>query len=294
MLYGFLNIYKPSGPTSHDIVNMVRRGTGVRRVGHAGTLDPLAEGVLVVAVGTATRLLEYLQVSRKSYTAEITLGLSTDTLDTEGEILEMQNLPVFSATDVKGVLQGFVGEISQVPPAYSAIKVNGKPAYSRARNGEDLALEPRLITIFDIGLKEIILPVIRVEVECSAGTYIRSLARDIGEALGCGATLSGLCRTASGNFTADRAVTLEELHLAFEAGVWQQHLVSADMALDGTPRLYLSEEDAARIENGIAVRTDAVTQGLARAYSPDGQFLAVVLGEPDTSTWRPKKVFKST
>jgi len=291
--FGLLNVAKPSGPTSHDVVNAVRRGTGERRVGHGGTLDPLADGVLVLALGRATRLLEYLSASRKAYRAEVTLGVTTDTYDAEGEVLAERPVPPdLTLADLDSALDAFRGAIQQVPPVYSAVKVGGKAAYARARAGEELELEPREVQIFELEAVAFEPPRVVLRVVCSAGTYIRSLAHDLGEALGTGAMLSALTRTASGQFRLEDAVRWPDLETAFADGSWRDLLLPADLALDGTPQLHLDEQGLQDISYGRPLRVgDAAARGLARAYAPDGRFVAVLEGDARRGFWRPKKVF---
>jgi tRNA pseudouridine55 synthase len=293
--FGLLNINKPSGPTSHDVVSAVRRGTGERRVGHAGTLDPLAEGVLVLALGKATRLLEYLAGSDKRYRAEVRLGITTDTYDIQGEVVAERPVPGpgdLTPDTVCDVLQSqFSGGILQRPPVYSALKVGGKAAYARARAGEEVELQPRPITIHAVDLLKLDSPDLTLDVHCGPGTYVRSLAHDLGQALGPGATLTGLTRVASGTFRLEDAVPLDALQAAFEDGTWSQHLLSADLALAGTPQVRLDEVGYEHLRNGRAIPAQDISMGLARAYAPDGRFVAVLLGDPSGGAWRPKKVF---
>lgn len=290
--FGLLNVNKPVGPTSHDVVDAVRRGTGERKVGHGGTLDPLAGGVLVLALGSATRLLEYLAASEKEYLATVTLGLITDTGDAEGEVIEQQALPPnLRREEVEAVLNRFRGPIEQVPPAYSALKVKGKAAHYRARAGETLELTPRQVVIEELTLLGFAPPMLTLRVRCSAGTYIRSLARDIGTALGCGAMLSALTRTASGHFRLEDAVGWDALQDAFRDGSWRRYPLPADMALEGTPRVLLDDETLGRVMHGQPVPAPEVSTGLARAYAPDGRFVAVFQGDPARGMWLPRKVF---
>jgi tRNA pseudouridine55 synthase len=294
LAFGLLNIDKPSGPTSHDVVQSVRRGIGERRVGHAGTLDPLAGGVLVLALGPATRLIEYLIGSQKSYRALVKLGVSTDTYDAEGSIVEERPVPPdLAETQLRAALDAFTGEIEQIPPVYSAIKIGGKSAHARVRAGETVELKPRRIRIDSIDLLAFTPPTLELRVTCSAGTYIRSLAHDLGEALGCGAMLAGLTRTASGHFHLQDAVSWDTLQAAFEDGSWRDHLLSADRALEDTPMVRLSFEDLEKIRNGMPIQGTPVDKGLGRAYTPNGQFVAVLNADPENDQWRPKKVFTS-
>jgi len=292
VIFGLLNVNKPSGPTSHDIVAAVRRGAGERRVGHGGTLDPLASGVLILALGQATRLLEYASGSDKTYRAHLHLGVETDSYDAEGQIVSERPLPPdLDAGRLDAVLDAFRGPIEQVPPVYSAVKVDGKAAYERTRAGEAVQLAPRQVDIHTLRLIEFQPPVAALEVVCSSGTYIRSLAHDIGEALGCGAYLSGLNRTASGSFTLDGSVEWELLRRAFDDGSWQQYLLPPDAVLANNPVVQLSADEARMIANGNDVPLVQPADGLGRAYDPSGRFIAVLEADPAVSVWHPRKVF---
>jgi len=205
-------VWKPKGPTSHDIVDAVRRITGERRVGHAGTLDPMAEGVLVVGIGReATRKMKDIVGLDKEYVATIRLGATSTTDDAEGNIEIADVKFQISDSDIARVLPQFIGRVTQTPPTYSALKVRGKPAYRRAREGEDIQLEPRTVEITTIELLRYAWPELDLRVVCGPGTYIRALARDIGAALGVGGHLTALTRTRVGTYTRDHALTLEEL-----------------------------------------------------------------------------------
>jgi tRNA pseudouridine55 synthase len=199
---GIFPVYKPKGMTSHDVIYRVRRITGVKRVGHAGTLDPLASGVLIVAVGREyTKTLDSLMKTDKEYVAELMLGLTSTTDDDEGEKTVKEGYSRPNKVDIEKVLSNWVGEVSQVPPIYSAIKVKGKPAHRRVRSGQNVELSPRLVVIKSIEFLSYEWPILRIKVTCEKGVYIRSIARDIGEALGTGAYLSSLERTRVGEFT---------------------------------------------------------------------------------------------
>jgi len=228
---GVLVIDKPVGLTSHDVVQIVRRGTGIRRAGHTGTLDPRASGVLVILIGPAVRLSEFVSASDKRYQATINMGSKTDTYDSEGEVSE--TVPIGDITEDKfnDILSQFVGEIEQVPPPYSAVKVQGRKAYDMARKGEKVDLEPRMINVYNLDVLEWAPPEVVVDVYCSSGTYVRSLANDLGEALGVGAHLIGLRRTKSGRFTLRDAVPMRRLRESFEAGDWYRFLIPAAEAL---------------------------------------------------------------
>jgi tRNA pseudouridine55 synthase len=268
---------------------MVRRGTKEKRVGHAGTLDPMATGLLVICLGAATRLSEYLAGKDKRYRARVRFGQATTTYDAQGEITsEAQDLPDRNA--VEAALAEFRGPQQQVPPQFSAIKRGGKKAYELARRGEAVTLEPRPIDIYALELAEWEPPECTLAVHCSAGTYIRSLAHDLGQRLGCGAHLAALRRTASGNLELSEAVTLEALNAAFARGDWQRYLRPADAALSDWPAATLSAEAAARIQNGQAVPLEGGAEGLVRAYNPAGEFIAILRPDPAAGLWRPHKV----
>jgi len=290
--FGLLNVHKPVGPTSHDIVAGIRRGVGTHRVGHAGTLDPLAEGVLVVALGQATRLVEYLIGSAKTYVAEVQLGIETDTYDAEGEVVNRQQVPAeLNVSSIESFLDVFRGEIEQVPPVYSAIKVGGKTAHSRVRAGESIELDARKVTIYRLELLAYSLPIVTLSVECSAGTYIRSLAHDIGQLVGCGASLSSLKRVASGQFRIEESVRWADLQSAFENNGWRQYLLSADLALPETPQVVLNSETRQDIRNGRSIPSEDEPSAFGRAYLEDGTFVAVLIRDRQTKRWHPKKVF---
>ncbi|CAN5422436.1 tRNA pseudouridine(55) synthase TruB [soil metagenome] len=208
---GFINVHKPTGITSHDVINKLRRLIGVKQVGHGGTLDPLAEGVLPVAVGAACRLLRFLPQD-KTYVAEILLGQQTSTDDIEGDTIRSGQVSAISNQDIESALAQFNGEIDQVPPIYSAIHIDGKRAYELARAGNTaVEIKPRRITIFKLEILQIDLPIVKARIACSSGTYIRSIARDLGETLGCGGCLKSLVREQAGLFWLDKSLTLESI-----------------------------------------------------------------------------------
>ena len=288
--FGLLNVYKPAGPTSHDLVAWVRRGTGVKKVGHGGTLDPAVTGVLVLCLGPATRLSEYLLGSPKTYVARVHFGVQTNTYDAEGEIVARDPRPI-SREQVEAALTGFRGPIAQVPPLYSAIKRGGRKLYELARAGQTVELEARPVTIHRLELLAWEPPVATLEVICSAGTYIRSLAHDLGQAVGVGAHLAALERTASGRFTAAEAVPWERLVAAMADGTWRAYLLPPDLALADYPAVHLDAAGAADVRHGRKVPAAPEMAGttLARAYDPDGQFIAVL--ERRALWWQPLKVF---
>jgi tRNA pseudouridine55 synthase len=288
---GVLVLDKPVGMTSHDVVQVVRRGTGIRRAGHTGTLDPRASGVLVILVGPAVRLSEYVSAADKRYQATIRLGSSTDTFDSEGTVTETAGYMEISEDFFDQTLQGFVGEIEQVPPPYSAIKVEGRRAYEKARRGEEVNLEPRKINVYSLELLEWAPPEAVIDVHCSSGTYVRSLANDLGEKLGCGAHLVGLRRTRSGQFTLKDAVPLRRLQEAFAARDWYKYLIPAAEALSDWPAVELDADQVELVRHGHRVPASYQAHGWARGVSQQGDLVALLEFDETSSEWQPKKVF---
>jgi tRNA pseudouridine55 synthase len=293
-LCGILPLDKPAGWTSHDVVARVRRLLGVRRVGHAGTLDPMATGLLLVCVGQATRVAEYLMRGTKVYRAQIRLGVTTDTDDATGQIITQQAV-IADEEAVRAALEGFVGTIQQVPPRYSAIKQDGQPLYKLARAGIDPQRDPRQVTIHRVDLLAWNPPELTIEVTCSPGTYIRALARDLGERLSCGGHLTGLTRLASGHFTLEHARGLAEVEAAIADGRAAELLLPMDEALRDMEMLTVDAEAERRIRHGqqIAVLpvTDTDSMPLRRAYSATGEILAILAYDQRTGRWQPRKVF---
>lgn len=290
---GVLVIDKPVGMTSHDVVQIVRRGTGIRRAGHSGTLDPRASGVLVVLVGPAVRLSEYVSASDKRYQAIIRLGESTDTFDSEGIITK--RLPVdFTEEQIAEALLQFEGTVEQVPPAYSAKKINGQKAYELARKGEEVELEAKEIDVYHLELLEWDPPEAIVDVYCSSGTYVRALANDLGEVLGCGGHLVGLRRTKSGEFALRDAVQLRKLQQAFEDGTWYKYLIPAAEALNDWPSRELSFEEVDLVRHGHRVPVEEEPENpdnWVRAISQQGELVALMEYIPEDKEWQPRKVF---
>jgi len=293
-IFGLLNIDKPAGFTSHDIVNLVRKGTGVKKVGHAGTLDPAATGVLILCLGAATRLSEYIMDHTKTYQAVIRLGITTDTYDAEGAVTGENNAPI-TREQFEAVLPTFKGAIQQVPPMYSAIKQNGEKLYEKARRGEEVEREPRAVSIYRLQLDSFMYPDAIITVRCTPGTYIRSLAHDIGAALGVGAHMSGLIRLAAGeNFTISNAVSWRELQAAIQDGTWQKYLISVRAGLSQLPYIELNNQQEAIVRNGGAIQLGISNRGLIQAWTDEGVFVAIMSrqGEDDASAeWKPDKVF---
>ena len=250
MLNGVINVYKEKGYTSHDVVAIVRKTLNIKKVGHTGTLDPDAEGVLPVCIGQATKLADYIMAERKSYTAEITFGAETTTQDASGDIIKEYEY-TFDENRLREVIDTFKGEQTQVPPMYSAIKINGKKLYEIAREGREIERKARKITVYDIRIAEINTPnKAIIEIDCSKGTYIRSLCSDIGNKLGWGAFMSSLTRTASGKFKLNEAVKLDELKNAAERGEAEKFIIPLDDVLSGYKRVTVSEKADKYLYNG--------------------------------------------
>jgi tRNA pseudouridine55 synthase len=287
-LHGLLLVDKPRGPSSHDVVAHMRRTSGEARIGHTGTLDPLASGLLVLCLGRATRLSEYLLGHDKRYLAEVQLGQSTTTYDAEGAVTLVRSV-LATHTDVAAALQTFIGTIRQAPPAYSAVKVGGQPAYKLARSGRPADPAARPVTIHTIELLTYTSPRATILVHCSAGTYIRSLAHDLGQLLGCGAHLADLKRTAAGPFLLSDAHTLEHLDREFAAGAGATLLQPADAGLQMWPKLELDSAAAARVMHGQTVPAPDA-HGVTRAYNPSGSLIAIMEADAAGTHWVPRKV----
>jgi len=295
-LSGILNVDKPPGMTSHDVVDEIRRLAGQRKVGHAGTLDPMATGVLLVCLGSATRVAEYLMQGCKRYRATIVLGTTTDTYDAEGTIVSSGGASDFLQPEIEAALTRFVGRSEQVPPMYSAVKHEGRPLYELARQGKTVERAPRAVEIDAIDLLDWAPPALSIEITCSPGTYIRSLAHDLGQQLGSGAYLDTLVRLSSGRFTLEDATSLDRLAEAFEHGQEARYLLPLDEAFLDWPAAIVGTEAARRIAHGQAVNLEGSIGGetgemMARAYDPEGIFLAILSHDAESGQWRPKKVF---
>jgi tRNA pseudouridine55 synthase len=288
---GVLVLDKPIGLTSHDVVQVIRRGTGIRRAGHTGTLDPRASGVLVILIGPAVRLSEYVSASDKRYQATIRMGSSTDTYDSEGTVTSSASVDDITEDHFNEVLQRFVGEIEQVPPPYSAVKVQGRKAYDMAREGEEFELIPRIINVYSLEILEWAPPEVVIDVYCSSGTYVRSLANDLGKELGTGAHLVGLRRTKSGRFTLRDAVPLRRLQEAFDAGNWYRFLIPAAEAMADWPMVELDADQVELVRHGHRVPAEPDMKGLARGVSQQGDLVALLEVDPETHEWQPRKVF---
>ncbi len=248
-MFGLLNVHKLSGITSRDVVNRLQPMVKPDKIGHAGTLDPLATGVLLVTIGQATRLEEFLHRLPKRYLATFVLGRKSDTEDVEGTVEEVENPRVPTEEQLRAVLPRFVGEIEQVPPAYSALKVAGQRAYQLARKGKEVSLAPRKVQVHAIDLVRYAYPELILDIRCGSGTYVRSLGRDIARALGTEAVMSALVRTAIGPFRVEEAVLLTALHV----GSLPEHLLPPQLGLPDLPQIALSSEQAKRVANGQSI-----------------------------------------
>ncbi len=285
-LFGFLNIYKPKGLTSHDVVARLRKITKVRQIGHTGTLDPFATGVLPICIGKATRLIEYLD-DDKEYLATVQFGKNTATYDLEGEITATFDKKV-TEEDVKNALKDFEGEISQIPPIYSAIKVNGKKLYDYARQGQDIEIKPRKVTISKIKLKEFdkTSQSAKITVACSKGTYIRSIAYDLGAKLGCGGYLTALERTKTGKFQVNTAIKLEDLT---EVSQIIENLINP-LDMLNIPIHNLSENERERVSHGMSICNSDFPDSDIVILSYGGRIYAI--GKVEQNKILVKKVFE--
>ena len=301
---GILNVNKPRGKTSFGIVALIRRLSGERRVGHAGTLDPEATGVLPICLGQATRVVEFLVDATKTYRAEIELGIATDTYDSTGMIVQRGDVSRIGREQVEAVLDSFRGQILQTPPMYSAVKHQGRPLYHLARAGITIERRQRQVEVYRLEVTAWQPPVVTVEVVCSKGTYIRSLAHDIGQVLGCGATVRSLIRLRCGIFGIEEAVSVPELEDAFRDGYWQQFVRPMDSVLTDWRAETVSEEMVQVIRNGRPVELasnpggdpevppDSVSDTRCRVYTPDGRLLSLMRLDTATRQWLPVKVFR--
>lgn len=272
-MFGLLNIHKPSGNTSRDVVNCIQRLLRGVKVGHAGTLDPLATGVLVVALGPATRLVEYVQRMPKTYVGTFLLGRSSDTEDSEGNVVELSDPPRPTRLEIEAALPAFVGTIQQLPPAFSALKVQGRRAYALARRGEHVELQPRPIAIHRLSVVRYEYPELELEVCCGSGTYIRSLGRDIARSLGTAAVMSALVRTAIGAFRLADALELDALTPA----ACESNLLPPRLAVAQLPSAPLSDDEVRRLANGLAIQNRwGVEAGEMAALDGQGRLVAIL------------------
>ncbi|NQT72599.1 MAG: tRNA pseudouridine(55) synthase TruB [Chloroflexi bacterium] len=292
---GIINLNKPQGKTSFQMVALVRRLSGVRKVGHSGTLDPDATGVLPILIGRATRLASFLTDSRKTYRAEVEFGTATDTYDSSGNVVQTGDSSSLTIEQVEAALSSFRGSIEQIPPMFSAIKHQGKPLYHLARAGIEVPRNPRKVTIFELDIISWKAPILSIEVECSKGTYIRSLAHDLGQMLECGAHLKSLVRTQSGPFTVDESVSITQLEECFKEGKWQTIVHSPDFILGHLDSVMVGTVEEDSVIHGrpftVAEGHEEYDGEQRRAYSSEGRFLALVKFDREKGLWKPVKVF---
>ena len=289
MINGILNVYKEAGYTSHDVVAKLRGIVGQKKIGHTGTLDPDATGVLPVCLGKATKLCDLLTDKNKTYEAVLLLGKTTDTQDITGEVLEEKSTEALTEEKVREAIEGFIGDYEQIPPMYSALKVNGKKLYELAREGKVIERKARPVKILDIQILEIDLPKVRMEVSCSKGTYIRTLCHDIGEKLGCGGCMESLIRTRVSTFRIEDAKTLDEIETLKQEGKLAELLVPIDAMFPFYPKITVKDDWKAFAKNGNpldlkmlkeACGQDEETQ--VRLYDESGKFIAIY-------QWKEKK-----
>ena len=290
-LHGILVIDKPAGWTSHDVVGWVRRWSGERKVGHGGTLDPAATGVLPVALNDGTRVLEFLTDASKAYLAEITFGVVTDSADADGVVTSVAEAAIADEA-LADALGHFRGPIRQRPPLHSAVKVDGKRAYDLARAGVTTELPERDVTIFALEVLAWKPPVLSVAIECSKGTYIRSIARDLGDRLGCGAYLSNLVRTRSGPFALDTAWPIPELAGLEPAAEWPTIALHPDQGVAGWPSIVIDEAGAIEWSYGrtLSITTADAVAARCRVYDSSGNWLGLADRSVDGECWTPLRV----
>ncbi|WP_293659744.1 tRNA pseudouridine(55) synthase TruB [Phascolarctobacterium sp.] len=285
MTSGILNVLKPCGMTSHDVVGFLRRTLQTKKIGHGGTLDPDAAGVLPVFVGSATRLLEYAVEGRKNYRAELRFGSKTDTGDDSGKIIATSEIRSLTPTEIKDALQKFIGEQQQIPPMYSAIKIDGKKLYQLARQGIEVERQARTITVYALELLHHTDTALTVDVVCSKGTYIRTLLEDIAAELGMCGTMSFLLRKQVGDFYLSEAKTLEEI-----AAAPQAYLLPEEMAVQDMQELVLTDNQALRISQGVKTTVRGIADGSYRLKTVTGYFLGI--GRADGEIVKAEKILK--
>ena len=304
---GILNINKPEGKTSFSVVATVKRLSGERRVGHAGTLDPLATGVLPVCLGRGTRVIEFLVNTTKTYRAQIELGVSTDTYDASGKVTQKEDPSGISLGQVESALASFRGSIQQIPPMYSALKYKGQPLYELARAGIEVERQSRPAMIYSLEIIDWQSPIVTIEVECGKGTYIRSIAHDLGQLLGCGANLMSLIRLRCGRFDIKNAVSVPQLEDAFRHGYWRQFVYPIDSVLLHWRAMVVSDTSEGVIRKGASLVMEDIDSDIkvdkqlcltqpssdnrCRAYTIDGNFLGVLRFNCEEGSWQPEKVF---
>ena len=291
---GFLNVNKPENKTSSFVVTQLKHFTGEKRVGHAGTLDPIATGVLPVCLGQATRIVQFLVDSSKTYLAQIELGIATETFDKEGEITFRQDPTGITQKQIEEALTNFHGVVEQVPPKYSALKYKGKRYYELARAGIPIELKPRQVNIINIELVSFEPPFVTLTIKCGKGTYIRSLAHDLGQYLGCGAYLRNLTRTQYGPFDIATAISITRIEDAIKQNTLNELIHSVDIPLLNWNAVTISKDDESAVKNGCSIHLNkdgSISGEYCRAYDTEGHFIAVLRFIPEQKLWHPDKVF---
>ncbi len=296
MKSGIINVYKEKGFTSFDVVAKLRGILKTKKIGHTGTLDPDAEGVLPVCIGRATKVCDILTDKDKVYEAVMLLGVETDTQDTSGEVLKEQSVEV-SEEAVREAVLSFVGEYAQVPPMYSALKVNGKKLYELAREGKTVERKERKVTIFSIEILEIDLPRVRMSVHCSKGTYIRTLCHDVGQKLGCGGCMDKLLRTKVGVFELADTLKLAEIDALAKEGLVEEKIISVDELFEDYTKVWMKQEFDVVVHNGNRVKKRMFEEKLAsnterlRVYDSKGEFIGIYEYSEERSDFKPVKMF---
>ena len=293
---GILNINKPINTSSMNVVRIVKRFTKVKKVGHAGTLDPLASGVLPICLGQATRVMEDILNTRKTYRVRIHLGISTNTYDLEGEITNTRNINNIDNKKINKGLSRFIGEIDQVPPMYSALKIKGERLYKLARKGINLNLKPRKVNVFSIRILKWEHPFLTVDIECGKGFYVRSFANDFGELLGCGAEINELSRKSNGIFHIESSIDLESFKKRVEEGNWSDLLHKIDNVLDYLPKINVDKKIEKLIHNGAILPKDLYNinvpdKSKCRVYNLEGIFLGMIIFDKNINSWKSYKNF---
>lgn len=298
MIHGIINVYKEKGFTSHDVVAKLRGIVGQKKIGHTGTLDPDATGVLPVCLGKATKLCDMLTDKNKTYETVLLLGQTTDTQDVSGEVLTESDTAHLKEEDVKNAILSFVGDYNQIPPMYSALKVNGKKLYELAREGIEIERKARQVQILSIEIKEMNLPRVRMEVSCSKGTYIRTLCHDIGQLLGCGACMETLIRTRVSRFELAESLTLAQIQEKKDAGVLNDILTPIDVMFEAYPKVVLQDEFVSLVYNGnsfllkhVQEKTNLAGFNRVRVYNSAGEFVAIYQYMEEKKLFQTEKMF---
>ena len=296
MIDGFINIYKEQGFTSFDVVAKLRGILKQKKIGHTGTLDPMAEGVLLVCLGSATKMCDLLTEKNKTYTCTMLLGKTSDTEDVTGVMTDVTDVYPDEKT-VRAAVMSFVGDYMQIPPMYSAIKVNGKKLYELARAGQVIEREPRPVTIHSINIQSVELPRVTFDVSCSKGTYIRSLCRDIGEKLGCGAVMEKLVRTEVKGFTIEESLTLDAVEMARDDRTLMQHVLTTDKLMPDIPELHISAKGEKLLANGNKLSADSFVENqvyrdtYVKVYDENDRFAALYEYSDEKRQYVPFKMF---